>query len=586
LNEAQDYKQMFQSVVNAYESVPFDLPQFERFLTGSNLVDTINKEIEFVRKTYKKQDRIVWRLRMMKYLLMNLLTIELEAGMSGDVSDEKKQFSQNLINRLDKQKENIRKRFPYVSTSSTNSLPSSNRGIDRDIRHFLGLGLESIENYQWEYQTVDEIIGELKRLENIWQENIKRIVQTQEDDYEILKIDDKHSWWMLDREYCTREGGAMGHCGNEPDHKPGDRILSFRKNISETEAIPYLTFVLHRDGFLGEMKGLKNSKPEPEHHPAIVQLLVKRQNLIKGIRGDGHAPEYNFKLRDLEDEGLQKKLLEMNPKLGTLGDVMSIYGWHSDESKEIVTDLLQETGMKYHEDAKEFILETYSSLSGILGTLNNDIAVTVAESIEGNRDLNFYHGYDLDQSEAEYEFGDFFENNPEEKQRLVDYLKREHDYDEEQDLFDFIYEEWIDDVKRAFNVAYSEGSALGAENQMYKDFKQMVGNLPYFGYEGDRLFDSEKYYKVIGIDEIMDILYDRSDIVDNLEDPNYPYDDGGDYIREALEEYINDEMDAELKNFDEPHYGWQGFDEEVAFDRLKDELYELAYEKEQANETV
>jgi len=293
-------------------------------------------------------------------------------------------------------------------------------------------------------------------------------------------------------------------------------------------------------------------------------------------------------LRDLEDEGLQKKLLEMNPKLGTLGDVMSIHGPYSDESKKIVIDLLQKAGMEYHEDAKEFILQTYSSLSDALEYANNELAVRVAQSIEGNYDLHidFYHGYDLDQTEAEYAFEGFFEANPDTKKKLVDYLKKEYDYDEEQDLFEFIYEEGISDVTDTFDFAYSDGSAVGAENEMHKDFKQMVGNLPYLSYEGDRLFGAEEYYKVISVDEIMGVLYDRSDFIETLEGNAWPYDPSGFYIIEDLEVYIDNAIHEELKTFDGPYDGWQGFDEEVAFDRLKDELYELTYEKEQANETV
>lgn len=587
LVEAQNYEQMFQSVLDAYESLPFELSDnVTSFFGGGqsvqNVKSELKKEIDTVRKTYKRQDRIIWRLRAFKYLLLIVLENAIAEEIDRELPPEQRQIAINIMKSLESQMKSISKRFPYVADVHIDRLfPTDNSGIDRTVGHFLSLGYQPIEDYQWKDQQTFDIINDLEDLEDKWKEQRKRTLEIQEDDQEILKVNNKQSWWLLDREYCQREGDAMGHCGNAPSRRSGDRVLSFRTRISETEVMPHLTFILHREGLLGEMKGRGNDKPSPKYHPAIVQLLVKRQDLIKGIRGGGYMSENNFKLRDLEDKELQKKLLEMNPKLGTLGDVLSLYGWHSDESRKIVIDLLQESGMEYHEDSTEFILEERNRLSDILDYLGNDLAVKVAESIQGDDDiyLDFYYGYDLDQQEAELEFEEFFESNPEEKQRLVDYLKREHDYDEEQDLFDFIYEEGIDDVKDAFDRAYSEGSASGAEAKMYEDFENVVKSLPYFGYEGDRIFGADSYYKVIGIHEIMDVLADYPEIVDYVESPDHPYDSGGDYIQERVEEYVNEAMTEELREFREPQYGWEGFDKEMAFDRLKDELYDLTYEK-------
>jgi hypothetical protein len=99
------------------------------------------------------------------------------------------------------------------------------------------------------------------------------------------------------RTYCKREGDAMGHCGNAPSAKVGDRVLSLRKDMGNGNFRPSLTFILGADGYLGKMKGRANEKPNPKYHDMIVALLLQPE--INGCKGGGYAAHYNFTLLDL-----------------------------------------------------------------------------------------------------------------------------------------------------------------------------------------------------------------------------------------------------------------------------------------------
>ena len=116
-----------------------------------------------------------------------------------------------------------------------------------------------------------------------------------EGDKVLIKVGDNLSWWLLDRAYCGIEARAMGHCGNSPSKFSAERIVSLRSDQGDSLR-PHLTFILHDDGYLGEMKGFKNSRPKEEYHDAIVELL--KHPKIKGIRGGGYKPNNNFNWHD------------------------------------------------------------------------------------------------------------------------------------------------------------------------------------------------------------------------------------------------------------------------------------------------
>lgn len=118
-------------------------------------------------------------------------------------------------------------------------------------------------------------------------------------------------WFRIEEGYSTQEAKAMRHCGNGMGRK-GDILLSLREPIHKLDTIlwkPHLTFILN-NGYLGEMKGFANQKPDACFHPHIENLLGEKE--IKGVKGGGFLPSCNFSFLDLE-RATQQRILEKRP---------------------------------------------------------------------------------------------------------------------------------------------------------------------------------------------------------------------------------------------------------------------------------
>ena len=294
--------------------------QYNQMMAGLVKISAIDQSgaddyINLLRKHLKRNDRIVWALRWIRsFILMNAYTGMVEAGKSEDpiISSMAKLYRKWTGNDI----EDDFLANPHDDTTVKASLATvANYFMDEyHLEHFGFLfdSIAKINEIQWIDQTPSDLVNQIGMLEREWQTSRQQFVKTDPNDQIILSYDNgKYGWVLLDREYCRKEGDAMGHCGNEPSAQPGDQILSFR-SIFETEQKPHLTFIVN-DGILGEMKGRANNKPNEKYHPYIVDLL--KQDFIKSIAGGGHAPESNFSLDDL-DERTSEELLDMKPSLG------------------------------------------------------------------------------------------------------------------------------------------------------------------------------------------------------------------------------------------------------------------------------
>jgi len=116
----------------------------------------------------------------------------------------------------------------------------------------------------------------------------------------------------------------MGHCGNTGSPSDGETILSLRKHVEGDLWSPHLTFILDRDGWLGEMKGRANDKPAERYHRMIIALLKNPK--VVGIKGGGHAPEANFALDDLSYSE-EKELVAAKPGLNGLHYLYRTKNW-------------------------------------------------------------------------------------------------------------------------------------------------------------------------------------------------------------------------------------------------------------------
>ena len=179
------------------------------------------------------------------------------------------------------------------------------------LLHYIGQNIPKIQSYVFDRQPATQIFNDFERLETEYQQkqNKNLGVKPQEGDYKLIKFQDGSNWWYIDRAYCPEEGRSGMHCGNiAGKHVTNQRILSYRDKDNRV----ILTFILEPDGKLGEMKAKGNLKPDEKYHPMIMQLLLNP--MIKGIRGMGYLPDMNFSIFDLDEEYL-KIISERKPTL-------------------------------------------------------------------------------------------------------------------------------------------------------------------------------------------------------------------------------------------------------------------------------
>lgn len=290
LMEAQNYGDMFN-----------DLRRI--VAPDAHLLAAVDEQVAQIipdaRKSLRKNDRVVWFLRYWKmgfvHRLFSSFPMEpdLQKGILSGLSALRDRLVDEMVRRSGESRD-------YVFHSLMVAYGHRRATLDM-FQHFLSLPIPAIANQAFAFQSVQTLKDQFGDAEAEWQKKHEgTLAHDPEDGETVLSFPDGLYWQLLDRPYCDDEGRAMGHCGNEAAWREGDRLLSLRRDVTEgghTRTRPSLTFILHSDGKLGEMKGRANTKPASKYHPHIVALL--KLPLIKGIQGGGYAPEQNFDLADL-----------------------------------------------------------------------------------------------------------------------------------------------------------------------------------------------------------------------------------------------------------------------------------------------
>lgn len=104
-------------------------------------------------------------------------------------------------------------------------------------------------------------------------------------------------WVDLKSTYCPEEAKRMGHCASS-----NGKLYSLRSETKIEEGYftnrSHITASVTHNGKLLQMKGPKNSKPNPIYHKYIVPFIIKFVNTI----GVEYNPKNDFKINDLSDE--------------------------------------------------------------------------------------------------------------------------------------------------------------------------------------------------------------------------------------------------------------------------------------------
>lgn len=197
--------------------------------------------------------------------------------------------------------------------------------------------------------SIDGIFNKFDTAERRWQNSDAgaKKIKPDKQTHKVIDLGNGMAWVKLDRPTCLKEGKAVGHCGNTADPHHNDKIYSLRKihNIGGVEYHePMLTFI-NNSGWLGEMKGKANSKPDKKYHEAIAELL--KHESVKGLCGAENAQQSDFHFDDLDDE-LKKEILEKNKNLV---DIRS--GFFNDKQKEEAIKTAPRDVRKYHSTIAE-----------------------------------------------------------------------------------------------------------------------------------------------------------------------------------------------------------------------------------------
>lgn len=305
MKTAADYGEMFNGLIQGVTELnTFDPKALSGtpWATVDAFKTEIKSEINWAKQHLKKQDRIVWYLRIER--------LGLAHGMFYDYPELKKKYYEPMFNQFQKQTGMEHQQAITAMGTDTNRLQTQ-------LDHFLSLPIPEIQNTIFDKQSPDDLLRAFKAEETTWKEKTKGALQPQQGDKIVVQFQDGWAWWKLGRGYCPEEARAMGHCGNvNGKYNTDERILSLRKPVQfgkEKRWEPFLTFILDGDGWIGEMKGRGNAKPAARYHPYIIGLL-ERTDITKGIKGGGYLPSHNFSLNDLDWED-QQRLEKINPNM-------------------------------------------------------------------------------------------------------------------------------------------------------------------------------------------------------------------------------------------------------------------------------
>lgn len=190
--------------------------------------------------------------------------------------------------------------------------------------HFYSLGIKEIDNYQYQNQTMEEVLKDFNRFEKDYFRKFANTIKIKKDDNVLIDCGDDWFWVHINKSSCREEGKAMGHCGNAGSNDPNETILSLRKKktIQGTKVWePHLTFVRYEPlKYLTETKGKANKSPSEKYHPQIIKLLESKH--VDGIMGGGYLCENNFSIYDLKEEDWLR-LVKEKPNLKPLNQ----QGW-------------------------------------------------------------------------------------------------------------------------------------------------------------------------------------------------------------------------------------------------------------------
>lgn len=281
-----------------------------RFSLYPDLIN-ISKLYKKLRNHGANKQLILWALKIKKADIINVFLNNV-VTIFDDNSKEFKKFKKIYFDLgLDSQtEENFKSITKYGYIAKEDAMHT--------LFHYLSLNIPEINNYNPRRKSWSAVMEDFQEIEDEWKNKDHSSDITNLDGItEIIRFEDGTAWFNLNKEYCTIEGDAMRHCGNSASWEEGDRVISLR-SIGKSSHKPLLTFVVHKDGSLGEAKAKANSKPPQKYHDHIIKLLTLTNPngdwFIKRIVGGKYLTGNDFKVDDLSKDDMVK-LQSVRPDL-------------------------------------------------------------------------------------------------------------------------------------------------------------------------------------------------------------------------------------------------------------------------------
>lgn len=286
---------------------------------------------------------ITWYLRWVR--------LSMEAILARDL------FARDLKAYVAKAGDGLDKDFRVPRLGEYSSLTGS-------FNHFMSLPCPQIQAYRPGYKSVYDVLVDLEKLEEEWKREQQSALTPEPEDEVLIDFRNGWAWWLLPRNVCSAEAKAMGHCGNGGNPREGERILSLRQKKNSGKWEPHLTFILDKNGLLGEMKGKGNDKPAPKYHSYILKLL--ENPIVTGIKGGGYLAENNFAVEDLTEEE-KDQLASTKPNLLPILDYYPRFGMDDTLAQKMLL-YLQDNGARdaeWNSEEKLFELMLFGGIEDI-----------------------------------------------------------------------------------------------------------------------------------------------------------------------------------------------------------------------------
>lgn len=243
--------------------------------------------------------------------------------------------------------------------------------------------------------------------------------------------DEGFYWVNLGTKNCPEESERMGHCGRSSGYLYS--LRSYKKiNNNHTLNESHLTAAITSDGYLMQLKGKHNEKPDPKYHKYIIDLFTFINDdgtpLIRKY-GEEYDDEYDFDLKDLNSDDILK-IWKVNKEL-----------FKSRAAQRKLYDL----GLIQHMPKLEhtIVLDAYD-ISKLVDNIDEKEVTKILE-------FNYFDNIDLG-----HEWRNYLDTlNSQNEKTIINFLSKNYGYDNELSLTDNIEEnDTNDEIKDRMRWAY------------------------------------------------------------------------------------------------------------------------------------